>query len=57
MKIIEINIKSFGKLRDFVLKPGDGVNIIYGRNEAGKSTIMAFIKAIFYGLESGEKRR
>ena len=57
MKIIEINIKCFGKLRDFVLKPGDGVNIVYGKNEAGKSTIMAFIKAMFYGLESGEKRR
>ena len=57
MKIIEINIKCFGKLRDFVLKPGDGVNIIYGKNESGKSTIMAFIKAMFYGFESGEKRR
>ena len=56
MKIIEINIKCFGRLRDFVLKPGDGVNIVYGKNESGKSTIMAFIKAMFYGLESGEKR-
>ena len=56
MKIIEINIKHFGKLKDFVLKPGDGVNIVYGKNESGKSTIMAFIKAMFYGLESGEKR-
>ena len=56
MKIIEINIKCFGRLRDFVLKPGEGVNIVYGKNESGKSTIMAFIKAMFYGLESGEKR-
>ena len=56
MKIIEINIKHFGKLKDFVLKPGDGVNIVHGKNESGKSTIMAFIKAMFYGLESGEKR-
>ena len=56
MKIIEINIKCFGKLRDFVLKPGEGVNIIYGNNESGKSTVMAFIKAVFYGFESAEKR-
>ena len=56
MKIIEINIRYFGKLRDFVIKPGDGVNIIYGKNESGKSTVMAFIKAMFYGLDSGEKR-
>ena len=56
MKIIEINIKCFGKLKDFVLKPADGINIIYGKNEAGKSTVMAFIKAMFYGLDSGVKR-
>ena len=56
MKIIEINIKCFGKLRDFTLKPGDGVNIVYGSNESGKSSVMAFIKAIFYGFESSEKR-
>ena len=56
MKIIEINIKCFGRLRDFVLKPGDSVNIVYGRNESGKSTIMAFVKAMFYGFDSAEKR-
>ncbi len=57
MKIIEINIKCFGKLKDFVLKPADGINIIYGKNESGKSTVMAFIKAVFYGLDSGVKRK
>lgn len=57
MKIIEINIKCFGKLHDFSLKPNDGVNIIFGENESGKSTIMAFVKAMFYGLGTGEKRR
>ena len=57
MKIIEINIQYFGKLKDFTVRPTDGVNIIYGENESGKSTVMAFVKAIFYGLGSGEKRR
>ena len=56
MKIIEINIKTFGRLSDFVLKPAEGVNIIYGDNESGKSTVMSFIKAVFYGFESAEKR-
>lgn len=57
MKIIEINIKCFGRLHDFSLKPNDGVNIVFGENESGKSTIMAFVKAMFYGLGTGEKRR
>ena len=56
MRIIKINIRSFGKLKDFTLEPTDGVNIIYGENESGKSTVMAFIKAMFYGLGTGEKR-
>lgn len=57
MKIIEINIKCFGKLNNFTIKPTDGVNIIYGENESGKSTVMAFVKAMLYGLGTGEKRR
>lgn len=57
MKIIEINIKCFGKLNNFTIKPTDKVNIIYGENESGKSTVMAFVKAMFYGLGTGEKRR
>ncbi len=57
MKIIEINIKCFGKLHDFTLNLTDGVNIIYGENESGKSTVMAFVKSMFYGLGTGEKRR
>lgn len=57
MKIIEINIKCFGKLKNFVISPTSGVNIIYGENESGKSTVMAFVKAMFYGLGTGEKRR
>lgn len=57
MKITEINIKCFGKLNNFTLTPTDGVNIIFGENESGKSTVMAFVKSMFYGLGNGEKRR
>lgn len=56
MKITEIEIKCFGKLKNFTLRPTEGVNIIYGENESGKSTVMAFLKAMFYGAENGEKR-
>lgn len=52
MKIKQIEIKNFGKLSDFELAFGDNQNIIYGRNEQGKSTIMAFIKAMFYGFSN-----
>ena len=50
MKIKELNILEFGCLKDKVIGFDDGMNIIYGENETGKSTILLFIKFILYGL-------
>ena len=52
MRIEKINIVSFGGLKDKTFEFSDGINIIEGPNEAGKSTIGAFIKFIFFGLSS-----
>ena len=49
MQIHRIEINNFGKLKNFVLEPDPGLNIIYGRNEDGKSTVMAFLRMMFYG--------
>lgn len=53
--IEEIDIISFGKLENFKLSLGEGLNVIYGSNESGKSTIQLFIKAMLYGLPSRKK--
>lgn len=57
MTINEIYIKNFGKLSSFKLTAHEGVNIIYGPNEAGKTTVMAFIRAMLYGAGRAESRR
>ncbi len=49
MKINSCNIASFGKFKNYKIDFTDGFNVIYGENEAGKSTLMAFIKMMFYG--------
>ncbi|MBR6572118.1 MAG: AAA family ATPase [Clostridia bacterium] len=49
MKISSVHIASFGKFKDFTFNFSDGFNIIYGDNEDGKTTIMSFIKMMFYG--------
>ncbi len=51
MKINSIYISSFGGIKDKRLDFADGFNLIYGDNENGKSTVMAFIKMMFYGSE------
>ena len=52
MTFESLYIKSFGKLNGKKINFGEGVNIIEGANESGKSTICAFIQFIFYGLPS-----
>lgn len=50
MKIINIKIDEFGCLADKSYELSDGFNLAVGENESGKSTLLAFIKFIFYGL-------
>ena len=49
MIIKKINIGSFGKLSNLSLDTKAGLNIIYGENESGKSTIRSFILEMFFG--------
>ncbi len=50
MYIESIAIESFGSYKNFACSFERGINIIEGPNEAGKTTLGAFIKFIFYGL-------
>lgn len=52
MIIEKIDIKSFGGLNDMTLEFTDSVNVIEGQNEAGKSTIAAFIRYMLFGFGS-----
>ncbi len=56
MKIKKIIIKHFGKFTDQTFSFDDGINIIYGENESGKSTLHTFIKSMLFGLERGRGR-
>ncbi|WNF24003.1 AAA family ATPase [Mesobacillus jeotgali] len=50
MKLIELHIYGYGKFEDYVIKSLDQLQIFYGENEAGKSTIMSFIHSILFGF-------
>ena len=54
MIIEKIEIRSFGLLRDMTLEFAPTVNIIEGQNEAGKTTIAAFIKYMLFGFDTVE---
>lgn len=56
MIITKIEIDNFGKYKNFTLNLNAGLNIILGQNEAGKSTLCAFLYAMFYGLPNESKK-
>lgn len=55
MKIENIKINSFGKINDKEYNLSEKINLIYGKNEAGKSTLLKFIQNIFYGTSKNKK--
>lgn len=63
MIIEKITIKSFGLLTDMTMEFSPTVNVIEGDNEAGKSTVAAFLRYMLYGFDGredgglGERRR
>lgn len=57
MHMERLEIKGFGRLHGLELQLVKGMNLIYGRNESGKSTLQAFIKAMLYGLKGGKPAR
>ena len=57
MKINELKVNSYGKLKDKDVALEDGINVIYGENEKGKSTLLNFMVNIFYGTSRNKKGR
>lgn len=56
MRIQELVLKHFGKFTDKEIRLEDGINVIYGENESGKSTVHTFLKGMLFGLERGRGR-
>lgn len=50
MIIRRLTIRNFGKIHDRTLELSPGINVLYGENESGKTTVHTFIKSMFYGI-------
>lgn len=55
MKINKLKINAYGKLKDKEIDFSDHINIIYGKNEMGKSTLLTFIENCFYGISKNKR--
>ena len=54
MKIKNIKINNYGNLENKEINLENKINIIYGKNESGKSTLLNYIKNIFYGISKNK---
>ncbi len=50
MKIQNLLIEGFGKISNMKLNLGAGLNVIYGKDEAGKTTLITFMYGMLYGF-------
>ncbi len=56
MYIKTLNVSHFGKFHHKAVHLQDGINIVEGCNESGKSTIHAFIKGMLFGIDKTRGR-
>ena len=58
MRIKSIDIDGFGVWKGLTLEElSDHATVIYGPNEAGKTTLMQFVRAVLYGLTPERRKR
>lgn len=55
MNILKLELTHFGKFHLKTITFTSGLNIVYGKNEAGKSTIHAFVRSMLFGIPDTEE--
>ena len=55
MKIDDFKINNYGKIENSEVSLQNGINLIKGYNEAGKSTILSFLNSMLYGIDKTKK--
>ncbi|TXK85984.1 AAA family ATPase [Paenibacillus sp. N3.4] len=56
MRIVSIHVEGFGSLRERLLDTDSPLTLFYGANEAGKSTLMGFVRAVLFGFPTRQNR-
>lgn len=55
MKINKLQINAFGNIQNKEIELSENINIVYGKNEAGKSTLLKFVVDSLYGISRNKR--
>lgn len=55
VNITKLELTHFGKFHMKTITFTSGLNVVYGKNEAGKSTIHAFVRSMLFGIPETEE--
>lgn len=55
MKIDKLQINAFGNIENKEIELSENINIVYGKNETGKSTLLKFIVDSLYGISKNKR--
>ena len=54
MKIIQMNLDDFGIYHNVSWTPPEkGLIVMHGQNESGKTTLMKYVRSMFFGYPPG----
>ena len=56
MKLLNLHISGFGKFHNQDVSFHGRLKVVYGKNEAGKSTLHTFIRGMLFGIEKQRGR-
>lgn len=51
LRIDSLRVQGFGRFSQLHRELGPGMHLLYGPNEAGKSTLLAFLRSMLFGFE------
>ncbi|GHG89314.1 AAA family ATPase [Comamonas sp. JC664] len=51
LRIDSLRVLGFGRFSNLTRELGPGLHLLYGPNEAGKSTLLAFLRSMLFGFE------
>ena len=51
MRLEQLHVDGFGKLHDRDFTPDPGLTLVRGLNEAGKTSLLGFIRAVLFGFD------